>query len=174
MIRSVKKGKFRFTPPGWGLHLGMKMQRKVMFYPSCKYDQGDDWNKLYGKAPITLRSIGELFIRILKWIKPSWFKWLKVPHHKESHRIAWRCLNDEIQIAAYWYKNGVRHHYKFSVARTLESQNSYIEGRKGKVYFYHHNSMYVIPGKWPWFGYKLSTVFGGNDPATHNMQIEFQ
>ena len=157
MIRTVKEGKHRFTPPMWGLHIGKSITRTVEFDYSCTYllpeqDQ-NDWNKLIGKSDL----LG--------------------PHHT-SFRFAWRyneCLN-LIDIAAYWYFKGKRSHFKLG---ELEFNRKYeftikegFNGSRNSVFWYiNGQDHFVLPFDFPLIGWKLGPYFGGNNPAPHEMKI---
>lgn len=178
MILEVKKGKHRFRPASWGLVFRKHISYTVTFLPSCRYDIGPDqgdWNKLFGVGPISVRIILELFVRLAKWLKPNWFNWLKVPHHKESYRTVWRYNIDlgKIEIGAYWYDKGVRLVHIIGSCKINEPiLLTMCEDWKRIVWVIGDTPVFSRWGKWPMIGYKLGAYFGGNRPAPHDIKIK--
>lgn len=136
------------------LLFGKTITRTVTFFPSCKYDLGNtdqlDWNKLFG--------IGFF---------PG--------KHTLSYRFGWR-WNDNtnrIEIAAYWYENGVRKSQGFASIKVMERVEYRIR-RSGPFINFELSTGpgFSTPGKWQPFGWKLGLFFGGNRPAPHDIKIE--
>jgi hypothetical protein len=132
---------------------------RVKFTDSCAYDIGPDQadiNKLFG--------IGYF---------PH--------HHKNSVRFGWRYSNGEIEILSYWYLNGERNSdlicsvplnkpmvYKIHILRDWHT----LTVSEGLSDFHSHSFNVPVPGKN--FGYLLSTYFGGNLTAPHNIEINLE
>lgn len=153
----VQRGKHRFTPPVWGLHIGKSMTRTIVFDKSCRYDIGaeqDDWNKLFGKCGLS-------------------------GPHRNSFRFAWRYNKklDLIDIAAYWYINGKRSFYKlgeldFNRSYEFRIVEQFMGSRNGVYWYINGQDHFVLPAKLPYIGWKLGPYFGGNRPAPKQMKIE--
>lgn len=180
MILEVKKGSHRFRPSWPRLVFRKHMSYTVTFLPSCRYDIGadqGDWNKLFGVGKLSWRAFLELFIHLAKWIKPNWFDWLKVPHHKESYRTVWRYNIDlgKIEVGAYWYDDGIRHVEIIGSCRINELiELGLLEILEMIHWKVNGFSRVITPGKWPSIGYKLGAYFGGNRPAPHDIKIEMK
>jgi hypothetical protein len=115
------------------------MNVKFKFNFNCKYDLGDvdqqDWNKLVGFS--------------------------RGYHRKNSVRIVWRwnVEKQKMEIAHYWYKDGVR------------SWGDIKEIELGKVY---KEKLEIEKGKYPKWGYMLWPYFGGNKKAPHDMSLKLE
>ena len=127
----------------------------VRFSDTCKYqlpkeDQGDI-NKLFGF------SLGL--------------------HHKNSARCGWCWNNNQLEIWAYWYDNGIR---KYQFIQSVEiGENYYLEiknlGDKWEFSISNYakvNKIQVPKSKTLInFGYILWPYFGGNQPSPHDISI---
>ncbi len=125
----------------------------VMFTDSCMYDIGKedqgDINKLFG---------------IAYW--PH--------HHQNSVRFGWNYLKgDEINIHAYWYRDGLRYskyigtvkigmRHTFVLMPSVKSHNLQVIGR---------GIAYTVPVPGSRYGYHLGPYFGGNKTAPHDITI---
>jgi hypothetical protein len=134
------------------------IRRKVTFTESCRYNLGDDdqldWNKLFGL------SLGGF-------------------HHDNSVRYGWRYnpSTDLIEVAAYYYIDGVRNSKKifhFEIGEEYEmvitvTEHKYIFHVPGKGLITSVNKNKTA--KW---GYELGLFFGGNKPAPHKIEVTFK
>lgn len=155
MIRTVMPNKHRFNPPLWKITFGRNRQKVVCFKPNCRYDlkdsDQDDWNKLFGVKPLNFRS-----------------------HHFESYRFVWRynLLTRKIELGAYCYQKGVN---VKALLKSIHINHEYFLELKqigNKVHFFINGESYFdIVGTLPLIGWQLSAYFGGNEKATHEMDI---
>lgn len=163
-IYTIKKGKHSS-----GFHLGMTckstLRFSVMFLESCLYDIKDnddyDINKLFG-------------------FSTSYF------HHNNSARIGWRC-NDkkEIELFAYAYVNGKRHHVYLGnvnvnvdfTCTIIDNENEYLfkvivsEYTDNEIITKNYNARIEKKRDWFLFHYYLYPYFGGDKTAPHSMKI---
>jgi hypothetical protein len=136
-----------------GLHTGMRyMGRNVRFHVDCLYaldnpNCTDDLNKLFGF------SYGY--------------------HHSNSVRIGWRCKDGQIALFAYCYRNG-RVTTKFlKYVKPLNHYACTIYVGDGYVRFnINDKEVYVTLQYAPCAGYLLYPYFGGDCPASQDMNID--
>ena len=131
------------------------LRYEVEFGASCRYDIGDDQsdiNKLFG--------IGHF---------PH--------HHKNSVRYGWRWVVEmnQIEILAYWYKNGSRNDKHIGWASIGEKIVYQIDGTGPSWTFIFNSITRIDIGLNPCrIGYLLHPYFGGNKTAPHDMTIKIK
>ena len=152
-----------------GAHAPMRIPRlligpsmigyRVTFTESCRYDIGPeqaDVNKLFGVGYFP-------------------------HHHKNSVRFGWRYAHGLIEILSYWYLNGDRY---WDVITSVEIGKPYVYKihilrdwhtltvSEGLNDFKAKTLNVPVGGKN--FGYLLSTYFGGNLTAPHDINIKLE
>lgn len=140
---------------------------RYTFYPSCKYEIGEDQsdvNKLFGL------SLGN--------------------HHNNSIRIGWRYLNSKLEICYYAYKNGKRiptkviHALELMEDKPLTLDIGLIYNRKTNevnisvelvspddINIRWSNLIYELDDTKPLWSYGLGLYFGGNRKSPHTIKI---
>lgn len=98
-------------------------------------------------------------------------------HQNFSARFGWRWYNNELQILAYTYNNGVVGFQKIGTASIGKKENYSIK-ISGNNYIFSFNSTSVNMPRASTtataIGYKLFPYFGGSEPAPHNINILIQ
>lgn len=155
MIRTVRANKSRFSPPLWSLLFGRDQKKYVAFHPNCRYNLNsydqDDWNKLFGKMPISIKG-----------------------HQYNSFRFVWRYNLKErkIELGAYIYQEGVLIKESIGFVHMKESYALELKQIGNKVHFLINGvSVYSLVGRLPLIGWQLGAYFGGNIKAPHEMDI---
>jgi hypothetical protein len=131
-----------------------KMRFLVKFDETARYantisNNQEDINKLYG------------------------FSDCGTQHHVNSARFGWRWFNNQLQIFAYTYKEGIQTN-KFITAINLNKEYIYeLEVRGNKYVFQVNNQIVVMDRGCSGFSasYKLYPYFGGDEVAPHNIRI---
>jgi hypothetical protein len=157
-----------------GLRLGFvlfckKICMEARFTESCLYSLGknhDQVNKLFG-----------ISLNILPFFDKNG---IHAPHHKNSIRIGWRCVDGEkIEILSYVYFDKKRVQTIIGECSVDENVRFSLEIDKNdyllKMVDMNGNSGFArLPfakGRKSFFGYKLFPYFGGKIPAPHKMKI---
>lgn len=198
MIRKVKKGHNRFSPPIMGLHLGNpEMAYKIIFHDSCRYipNGEEDWNKLfgwsYGLLPVRMYEVEEddLTVYADDVDLPGHYV---MAHHYNSDRVGWRydAVRNAIEICLYSYVDGARVITTQGIFVPLEEEvwiDMGIENELTDVTVWFprrlngkHNRIQGLTNRELDWGYKLGGYFGGYDsilgyttPAPHDMEITY-
>jgi hypothetical protein len=131
-----------------------KMRFLVKFDETARYantisNNQQDINKLYGLSDCSTQ------------------------HHVNSARFGWRWFNNQLQIFAYTYKEGIQTN-KFVTAVNLNREYIYeLEVRGNKYVFQVNNQTVVMDRGCTGFSarYKLYPYFGGDEVAPHNIRI---
>jgi hypothetical protein len=158
---TIKQGE-HYSKHDFKLYLGKKdFEIIVKFTESCRYNLGDvdqlDINKLWGV------SFGN--------------------HEKNSIRIGWayNLFTDKIDLFYYTYENGIRKYEKISECFigeivTLELELNFNGGFWIRGTGITWESGQFHPYKYPFLkiGYWLYPYFGGNEVATHDIEIELE
>jgi hypothetical protein len=95
-------------------------------------------------------------------------------HHKNSARLGWRWLNDELQILAYTYKNGerIRKEIKSIPLNTKVPMSIKVEGTQYRFQV-EDEVVYMDRGcNGRVKGYLLYPYFGGDETAPHKIEID--
>lgn len=153
----IKKGEHYSKRTGMGRRLislrdGRHLHFKAMFTNSCLYEpQDDDINKLYG------------------------FTDANSLVHENSVRIGWRHDGSgQIEIFAYWYKDGVRGIQKLGITTPNIEDEYEIWARNGWYYFrFNQTEFSTERTKDSERGVRtrLFPYFGGNKPAPNDILI---
>lgn len=148
----------------------------VYFWENCIYtlvENNEQINKLFGFS-----------FNFLPFYDKKDNLW-KSGHHKNSIRFGWRYMNNDIDIFAYAYINGIRYE-KFMISTktskwiylSIEEQNNkYVlksicpNGNSSIVSFEFDELKTGFLGL---FIYKLFPYFGGKVSAPHNMTISLK
>lgn len=93
--------------------------------------------------------------------------------HQNSARFGWRNIqDDEIEIFAYWYKDGVRGFELIGTTKPKE-QNHYSIDVTGHRYVWCFQDIeYVVEGTKNIATFKAYPYFGGDNPAPHYMYFK--
>ncbi len=95
-------------------------------------------------------------------------------HHKNSVRIAWRCLNDQtVTFAAYTYYKGkwTAEELFSTVPGVWVTAGITLHDRNYAVRVYNYTAYPKRNKGWP--NYTLYPYFGGKDTAPHDMKFRF-
>ncbi len=188
-----EKGSFRPSGlPLLGLSRG-RLHGTFSFDETCLYkplDREHDWNKLVGFSTGFLP----------KQVKGKW----KPYHHYNSFRLAWRPyvvypghmrglqltsmgwggmikelpMPREIELAVYYYRNGLRTIVPFGVVRVEEEYRYSIEPTGSQIAVsvfnedikFNHTAT-TTPSNIGNLGYLLGPYFGGTNPAPQDMSL---
>ena len=166
----INKNKHKAEGVNIGFVFGKKkMCAEVSFMPSCTYSLSknyDQINKLFGVSTSWL-----------PFIDKSGFH---PPHHKNSVRFGWRCIDGEnIEVLAYIYVNKERIHKVIetclpgdTLRLSLEIDNN--DYLLKMVNMDGGSGLARVPSKRKnkrFFGYKLFPYFGGSVKAPHDMLL---
>jgi hypothetical protein len=188
---TIKKNAHRAFPPLWGARPWSRhMSRRVVFYPSCKYDIGGedqfDTNKLFGRGYTS-------FWRLL-WVGISWPMFILLnrnQQHKHSARFGWRYDTGRhtIVLSAYCYINGERYIQEICDAKFEHMYQCSIRVEQGQYLFSvvdlsimtglplnkderNHWEARFNTGHSKRWSFPLGVYFGGNAKAPHRMIIK--
>ena len=147
---TVRAGKRRFRPVHIFNMIRKRVDYTVIFRHDCQYDIGKDqtdWNKLPGISGLLI--------------------------HWNSYRFGWRYNNGRIELAAYWYEDGVdldRHvadaQFDLPVRLMIRQEGEFIVWRVDR------KKVHEVRGKLPCIGFRTNIYFGGNWKAPHEMTID--
>lgn len=157
MLFKILKDK-HFSEPKWWFKMvwfNREIKGFINFDKSCIYEIEDndkyDINKLVGLSD-------------------------DLHHHKNSIRLGWNCLNNELYVYSYIYINKKRYDelickvkpnkdYSFRMKIT---ENDYL------ISFNSIEKSYKRESKWKWINLILKPYFGGNKTAPHDMRINIR
>lgn len=203
-VRQIDKGKHYPRATRWPLIVLFKdffrIDMRVKFLDSCIYEFNDvddyDFNKLFGLSFTLLPRI-----RSKTWAggkdTRTWFSignYIVIkPHHWNSIRFVWNCLEGKIAMAPYVFKNGERVnkpyfadqsgatllfntdiYYKLVMSvrkETSEARLIIYEGQSSDLYMDFDVTTMKMP-KWFVLYQYLDLYFGGNKTAPHTMRLE--
>lgn len=163
---------------------------KITFTESCKYDLKNidqhDINKVHGIAFITFASLVFVLKSYLKALWKLSASEIKSLHHYNSIRLGWQNIPDtnKIILHHYVYQKGVRVTRQMKVEiDVLEQFNAQISPifYLGRLVYYRQLVYSLKEAASDTFGfpekcimYKLHGYFGGNQKATHDMEIKVE
>jgi hypothetical protein len=95
--------------------------------------------------------------------------------HKNSGRLAWRCIDNKIHIAGYFYKNGERSWQEIGIYEAGTTHTGFVHF-KNNTFTLGVDGEFVMLGGYDkdHKGYLCHPYFGGTKPAPHTMYFYFE